>query len=373
MSNKKHITGYKLKAFLKNGLGESVYEYMRKFKRTFPFLIHPVLYYYKAKEFYKVYEKDTIFFVGTPPHGNIGDSAIAEATVAFLKAVGYKHIYEVPCPDYYLVKRLMKRHGKENLICFHGGGNMGEIYFANEVLRRDVIRSFPDNRIILMPQTVDYSENDRGRKELQKSIKIYGEHKRLTIFAREKISYERMKQYYPHNSVYLVPDIVLSWKLDFPEEILRKDILFCLRKDAESKYGLDKRQHFYRMVKNYFDNIVETDTWIPGNIMPSDRNELVIQKLLEFKRAYLVITDRLHGMIFAAITGTPCIVIPNSNHKVESEYEWLKELEYIKLLQDPGRLENTIEYFKENICPHTYAAYCPDDKFELLVKVLQCI
>lgn len=49
----------------------------------------------------------------------------------------------------------------------------------------------------------------------------------------------------------------------------------------------------------------------------------------EFASAKLVITDRLHGMIFAALTQTPCIVLGNYNHKVKGTYEWLQELPYI--------------------------------------------
>ena len=50
----------------------------------------------------------------------------------------------------------------------------------------------------------------------------------------------------------------------------------------------------------------------------------------EFCGAKLVITDRLHGMIFAAVSETPAIVIRNYNHKVSGSFEWIKSLPYIK-------------------------------------------
>ncbi|MDK8210749.1 polysaccharide pyruvyl transferase family protein, partial [Bacillus subtilis] len=53
----------------------------------------------------------------------------------------------------------------------------------------------------------------------------------------------------------------------------------------------------------------------------------------KFKAAEVVLTDRLHGMIFCAITRTPCIVFNNYNHKIESSYnDWLKDLKYIKFI-----------------------------------------
>ena len=47
-----------------------------------------------------------------------------------------------------------------------------------------------------------------------------------------------------------------------------------------------------------------------------------------------VLTDRLHGMIFGIITGTPCVVIDNKNHKISEVYNsWLKDYSNIKLVE----------------------------------------
>lgn len=68
--------------------------------------------------------------------------------------------------------------------------------------------------------------------------------------------------------------------------------------------------------------------------------ETELHKLWEiFSKSQLVITDRLHGMIFAYITGTPAIVLPNSNFKVEKCYEWIKDCGYIKFIKEPNNGE----------------------------------
>ncbi len=57
------------------------------------------------------------------------------------------------------------------------------------------------------------------------------------------------------------------------------------------------------------------------------------KKWNEFSSVQLVVTDRLHGMVFSAITGTPCIALDNISHKVYGAYQWLSYLPYLRFLQ----------------------------------------
>ncbi|KYC62632.1 hypothetical protein B4098_3263 [Heyndrickxia coagulans] len=59
----------------------------------------------------------------------------------------------------------------------------------------------------------------------------------------------------------------------------------------------------------------------------------------------LVITDRLHAMIFSIITRTPCLVFGNSYGKAKHSYtDWLSGLNFIQYTdkQDPDELEPLI-------------------------------
>ena len=62
-----------------------------------------------------------------------------------------------------------------------------------------------------------------------------------------------------------------------------------------------------------------------------------------FRHTELVITDRLHGMIFSAITGTPCIVINSKSPKVRGCYEWIRHLDYIQFCDDVSRIKDIYE------------------------------
>ena len=60
-----------------------------------------------------------------------------------------------------------------------------------------------------------------------------------------------------------------------------------------------------------------------------------------------MVTDRLHAMIFAAITNTPCIAFDNKSNKVECVYKWIKYLSYIKFVRDIEEVETYVEHLLE--------------------------
>jgi pyruvyl transferase EpsI len=87
------------------------------------------------------------------------------------------------------------------------------------------------------------------------------------------------------------------------------------------------------VVGRYRSNITLTDTQLDHHVSIDDR-ALELKRMIDIIRnSELVITDRLHGMIFCAITSTPCIVMSNYNYKVSGVYEWIKDLKYVSFLE----------------------------------------
>ena len=83
-----------------------------------------------------------------------------------------------------------------------------------------------------------------------------------------------------------------------------------------------------------------------------------------------MITDRLHGMIYAYLTGTPCIVLDNVSGKVSHVYDlWLYNVPYIKFVADSS---NTMEAIKE-LCGYKgkdFDTITLMEKFEELRKII---
>ena len=288
----------------------------------------------------KCFYRNLIYFVYTPEHGNIGDHAIAKATQElFLKTdIKYKEITFNELERLNNAKRL-KLLNKRTIV-INGGGNLGTLWFNCEKLTRAIIQNNSKSKIIIMPNTIYYEDSEWGKQELENSIKIYNSHENLFIYAREKISYEYMKNIY--NNVFLCPDMVLS--LDEIKDIKRENrCTLFLRKDCEKTIDEGYIDKIAKTVKKLFSNVVYSDTVIDKIIHKEGRDTEVEKKLDEFRTSKLVVTDRLHGMIFSAITGTPCIVLKSKSPKVVGCYEWIKHLDYIKFCDNIDDIENLIK------------------------------
>lgn len=280
-----------------------------------------------------------------PNHGNLGDHAIAIAERRMLNRVNSHPPLSFSGDTVPLLLALRRYATPEDTIYLHGGGNMGTMYRCEEDYRLRLIASLHDNRIILFPQTMSYEDTADSRRFLRHTQRVYGAHPDLHLFAREQVSYERMKAAYPDNDVRLVPDIVLSLGgQDGAEFGKRRGVLLCMRDDVEQDVAGSACRRFESIVDHMGEAWRYTDTTVKANHVSQEKGEeLVHAKLDEFRAARLVITDRLHGMIFSAVTGTPCVALNNSNGKVGFEYEWLKGLPYIAFARTADEVEQSVE------------------------------
>ena len=260
-------------------------------------------------------------------YGNLGDIAIAYAQNKFLKDnFPDRTIVVVPISQTYRkIKSLKKKMNKDDIVTITGGGNMSDMYEDIEEQRRFVIKKFPNNRIISFPQTISFSHTEVGENELTKTQSIYNAHGNLTIFARERKSYKAMKRLFHKCRVLLAPDIVLYLnKLDQQKQRDTNKLIICLRDDEEVASSAARRA-VSDIIKRY-PHVLSLDTVINANKISPQKGRRELQWLWgQFASAGLVVTDRLHGMIFCAITNTPCIALNNSNRKVQGVFnEWIK-------------------------------------------------
>lgn len=271
-----------------------------------------------------------IVYLLAPSYSNLGDVAIFVKSIEFLKkysnlsikAILYsrqcikkKNIVNLPLYD-------------DDLIVIQGGGNMGAVYSAEEYLRQDIVKWFPRNKIVSLPQSVWFGKENKNYI-LNRAKKIYSSHKNLTIFTRDVPSFDFCKKNFKCD-IKICPDMVLSAT---PQRIDKyqknKKVLLCLRKDIESHLPSDfsKRIEEYLRQNNYSFEHWDTDDLSGRNI--ENKPERIRQILRYFNQFQFVITDRYHGTILSYISETPCIGLDNSYGKIKNGFVWFKNCNYM--------------------------------------------
>jgi len=260
-----------------------------------------------------------IFLVGTPEHHNIGDAAIAIGEYEFIKKYFSDHrVIEISTYDFDRKYNFMRSIiTKDDLIFLQGGGNLGNKFLNEEVVRRRVISDYPNNKTVILPQTIWFTKDEDGERELNITTDIYNKHKDLLLLMRGQQSLAKAKEYFPGIRSEDALDMALMIKCDYSYD--RSGILLCIR-DLNDESGLNKQLYddVFEIIKNIDPSYEKTNNLYEHNDIPViARGMVVVDELKKFSMKKVIVTDRLHGLIFAVITKTPCVLISAFNQKIE--------------------------------------------------------
>jgi exopolysaccharide biosynthesis predicted pyruvyltransferase EpsI/glycosyltransferase involved in cell wall biosynthesis len=292
---------------------------------------------------YYVTRKKSVL-IGTPAHDNIGDHAIAQGEYEFIRRYFPEfELYEINGDQmgegYDFLQTIVNR---DDYIFLCGGGNMGDMYLHEEEIRRRVIEDFPRNKIVILPQTIYFSDTETGRKELTTSAGIYNRHADLTIFTRGAESLAFAEKHFTSGRCFDAPDMAVLLTADYGFE--RDGVLVCIR-DLDDESGLDKASHKeIERVCTSFDGAYEKTTNIYREYIPINlRGAVVNEELKRFARHRAVVTDRLHGVLFAAMTNTPCVAISAATQKIREYAEKFRDVEALFFIdRDISKLEEAL-------------------------------
>lgn len=304
----------------------------RPIKKSINFINYLMFNNTKIKSKFSNKSGKRIIMIGTPTFGNLGDHAIAKAESKFFTDFYPEHEYiEVSYLNYFYEKNKLKKLVRDNeVIVIHGGGFLGNLWIDAEYMVRDIIKNYPKNPIIIMPQTIYFDNKENSKKEVRLTKKIYETHNDLTLLLREKQSFDLARELFSSKvSLYLVADIVTYLNESEPK-MERKHILQVLRDDHEKVDHSTLINKIHNQLDGLGVNFKKIDNVLPFNFNEIDRNYYLEEQFKNFRESRLIVTDRLHGMIFALITGTPCIAMNNISGKVKGVYNWIEDYEYIK-------------------------------------------
>lgn len=309
-------------------------QYSKKISKFLPLSFKVWLISFLKKKELALGQNKRVFVFLSADYGNIGDIAISTAQREYLMDAlsGYSTVCIPISQTRLVIQSIKKQIRSDDLVTIIGGGNMGAMYRDIEELRQLVIRSFPHNRIVCFPQTLDWDNSATSKRALKRIVKTYSQHPDIHVFARETITYAKLDTSFNEHAnvnVGLVPDIVMSATAEIlgAKSCLKPSgVLRCLRNDKEAALSAEQYTILDDALTNTGCAIEKTDTHAGGSQLDEVYcAKLLADKLSQFRAAKLVVTDRLHGMILSLLSGTPCLVLPNANHKIrQTQLDWLK-------------------------------------------------
>lgn len=253
-----------------------------------------------------------VFLLGSAEHTNIGDAAISLAAVRLLTALyPDRPLMEISTYEFSRQEawfRAVVHPGDVFFFC--GGGNLGDRYPAEENLRRTILRDFPDHKVVILPQTISFASAD----ELETSAQLYRSHRDLTVFVRGTDSFRTADQAFSPAKTTILPD--LAQLLNSEYHYARHGILLFLRNDSERVIS-DALHDTLQEIASCFDTTERIDNVHTEDISRLRRTDVVFRQLMRIAHSRVVVTDRLHGMIFAVLTNTPCVVLSSCDHKLQ--------------------------------------------------------
>lgn len=291
---------------------------------------------------------NAVLLMATPTHGNLGDQAIVLAERELLKDIGLKNrIVEIPNQAYHRNKEFVRKEiSKSDILIIDGGGNLGTLWPREDDKISEIINDYYMNPIVVFPQTCYYANTKKGEERICRNNHIYTHAKNLLITLRDLDSYNFCRNNFAGSHFLNIPDIVLYLnKLNMHAEAERQGILFCFRQDLEKVVSQDDITYLKQVVTSKDIAYRNTSTIVHYSINSSRREKELMKKWNEFSTAKLIITDRLHGMIFAVITGTPCLAIDNISKKVSGVYNLVSGMKNVKICDNMGDVIESLDHF----------------------------
>lgn len=289
-----------------------------------------------------------VALIDAPNQRNVGDSLIWAGEVAYFQRLGLRIRYI--CDLWSYDPDGLRRAMPEGVVLFHGGGNFGDLWPGHQILREKVARDLTDYRVVQLPQSIYFEDEDRAVE----ANAILGRHPDLHVLVRDSLSMTRAAEQLPDVAISFCPDMALGWTAPPRPSADAEDldrVVVIARADKEASSGLatvdddwlpgkqtevtdwaalsanSSRWRFYRSLSlctRFYAKVRKRIRFLPVRL-PNKVAHWVISRINEvnvfnavdlYSGASAIVTDRLHAHILAALMGIPNIVLDNNYQKV---------------------------------------------------------
>jgi len=271
--------------------------------------------------------------VDHPSHANVGDHAIWLGERIALSALSARRVYTCSLANY--DRREIATATGDRPILIHGGGNLGDLWPQHEQFREDLIRDFPNNRIIQLTQSIHFDDPSRATA-LRERVKSHGG---VTIMVRDRPSLDRAAELLGVDAV-LCPDMAFALGSLPRRQAPRCDVLYLRRSDGEAcadrgeeprRAGIDIETRDWLECGAFEAFLGRADLRHPSIFGSQVGRKVLRNRLYDtqsaaslrrgtmiLSRGRQVVTDRLHGFILSLLAGIPVIPLDNRTGKISA-------------------------------------------------------
>ncbi|MCC8247091.1 polysaccharide pyruvyl transferase family protein [Saccharothrix luteola] len=278
--------------------------------------------------------------VDFPLYANVGDSAIWSGERAVLRELGVPVAYT--CDERSFRREDLLTVVPEGVILLQGGGNLGDLWPERQRFREHVIRSFPRHRIVQLPQSICF----RDEENLRRARDVFDAHPDLTLLVRDRHSLQLARTHFAATSL-LCPDMVFTLPTPATTGHRAHDVVWLARSDHEAT-GLPRPAPRGRTLHtDWADELGAAPAWRlrreaagrrlraavhavharPGpesaSAVAAAHDELAALQLtrgIDLLAGDVVVTDRLHGHLLCLLLDRPHVLLADRYDKIENTW-----------------------------------------------------
>lgn len=322
-------------------------------------------------------DDQALILLGTPAHKNLGDHLIAVSERRFIRTCyPDKPLLEIPTHVFVRYQDYIAKHATgKNTVFITGGGWMGSVWPDDELTLQSMLRAFHASRLVILPQTMYYDRtSEAGEALFQSADSVFSACRDLKVCVRDQRSYDAaltFKNLSP-DRLLLCPDIALYDALDPAYKSGQADrVGVYLRQDRE-KISSDRVVE--ELMNCFRENRYEfffSDTMAKHQVPIWRREKAIANVIADMRTCRVILTDRLHAMVYSVIAGVKCIALDNKTNKVFGVYDkWLRDDPNILFMRkEEGSIARFADFLSEE--PKPFSAARLTAEFKKLARFIE--
>lgn len=273
-----------------------------------------------------------------PMDGNVGNHMMWLAIVRYLESRGKRPAYVAHEWNFDL-KEMIRAIGNDGTVLFLGGVTLSRLWPGHAKIKRTVAAACPQNRLVSLPSTMLFVD-DEDRRD---AGKIFGNHPNVVLMARDPVSAASAREVFPeHIAIITVHDstLILPPQPRVPGT-LRHDVIWLARDDKEGA-GFNIPADVKIFDWKHID--LSTPVVVAARVSSRLRqglpafhtltNKLVRKSYKAISEHFVsvgntlldegkvLVTDRMHPHILAALRGQPSVMLPDRFGKNRAVWEY---------------------------------------------------